>query len=274
MDPVKPDPATTDPAPATPQPAAAAERPVIATGPDAAAGAPVGAVGSDADGPPVAGRGSDVTAAEPPAAAMRSDAAAAEPAVPSPVAVAEPGADGDKTPAAEGEQLGQRAERSPRDMAMSLAVLLVPIALVLIFYRVVLSGDAPVTVDTAATIQEAQAAKLFTIAVPKPGDDWHASSATWQKTAAGGTLRIGYVDPDKDPIQLIESNVDSQTLARTELTSAAAQTGRYQAGDRTWRLYTGRPGEQALVLFDPDRTIIIVGRTKAENLETLASALS
>jgi len=177
-------------------------------------------------------------------------------------------------PSAEGEQLGQRAERSPRDMAMSLAVLLVPIALVLIFYRVVLSGDAPVSIDTAPTIQEAQAAKLFTIAVPKLGDDWHASGATWQKTAAGGTLRIGYVDPDKDPIQLIESNVDSQTLARTELTGAAAQTGRYQTGGRTWSLYAGRPGEQALVLFDQDRTIIIVGRTKVENLQTLASSLS
>ena len=197
-----------------------------------------------------------------------------EPVKPEPAV--DPTAEAAPSPAAGsgGEQLGRRGERSPRDMAMSLAVLLVPIALVLIFYRVVLSGDAPVSIDTAPTIQEAQAAKLFTIAVPKLGDDWHASSATWQKTAAGGTLRIGYVDPDKDPIQLIESNVDSQTLARTELTGAAAQTGRYQTGGRTWSLYAGRPGEQALVLFDQDRTIIIVGRTKVENLQTLASSLS
>jgi len=157
---------------------------------------------------------------------------------------------------------------------MSLAVLLVPIALVLLFYRLVLSGDAPITVDPASTIQEAQAANIFPVAVPELGDDWHASSATWQKTAAGGTLRIGYVDPDKDPIQLVESNVDSQTLARSELTTSAAQIGKFQAGARNWILYTGRPGEQALVLFDTNRTIIIVGKTKAENLETLAKSLS
>jgi hypothetical protein len=239
VEPVKPEPAPTDPAPATPQPWPGGEPPA-ATGPAA-------------------------TGPDTPAAELASGA--------SPVALVRSGADADE-PAADGEQLGQRAERSPRDMAMSLAVLLVPIALVLIFYRFVLSGDAPVTVDTASTIQEAQSAKVFPIAVPKLGNDWHATSATWQKTATGGTLRIGYVDPDKDPIQLIESNVDSQTLARTELTTAAAQIGRFQTGGSTWSLYTGRPGEQGLVLFDQNRTIIIVGRAKAENLEALASALS
>ena len=197
-----------------------------------------------------------------------------EPVKPEPAV--DPTADPAPTPAAAsgGEQLGRRGERSPRDMAMSLVVLLVPIALVVLFYKFVLSGDAPVTVDAASKIQEAQSAQVFPIAVPKLGDDWHASSATWQKTAAGGTLRIGYVDPDDDPVQLIESNLDSQTLARTELTATAAQIGRFESGGRTWALYTGRPGEQALVLFDPARTIIIVGKTKAENLQTLAKSLS
>src|SRR3954466_6413249 len=51
--------------------------------------------------------------------------------------------------------LGKREGRSPRDMALSLFVLLVPIALLLTFYRVVLSGDAPVNVDPTATFQEA-----------------------------------------------------------------------------------------------------------------------
>ena len=124
------------------------------------------------------------------------------------------------------------------------------------------------------TIEEAQAATVFPIAVPKLGDDWHASSATWTKTAAGGTLRIGYVDPDDNPVQLIESNTDSQTLARTELTASAAQIDRYSAGGRTWALYTGRPGEQGLVLFDQGRTIVILGKAKAEKLEALAASLS
>jgi hypothetical protein len=41
-----------------------------------------------------------------------------------------------------------------------------------------------------------------------------------------------------------------------------------------WRLYDARPGEQALVLAEQNRTIIVVGRTETKNLETLASSLS
>jgi hypothetical protein len=219
---------------------------------------------------------------QPPAAAPP-PAAPESPAASEPSAAAEPSAASKLSAAAgsaavtepeAGENLGARAERSPRDMTMSLAVLLIPIALIALFYKFVLSGDAPVTVDAGPTIEEAQAANVFPIAVPKLGDSWHASSATWQKTAAGSTLRIGYVDPDDNPVQLIESNIDSQTLARTELTTAAAQIDRYTTGAQTWALYTGRPGEQGLVRFDQGRTIIIVGRAKATQLESLASSLS
>ena len=192
-----------------------------------------------------------------------------EPAKPDPV----PGPAGATTPPAD-ERLGSRGERSPRDMALSLAVLLVPIALALLFYRFVLSGDAPVTVDVSPTIQEAQSAQVFPIAAPRLGDDWHASSATWQRTSAGATLRIGYVDPDKDPILLVESSITAQTLIRTELTETAAPAGTFQAGERSWQRYTGRPGEEALVLFEKGRTIIIVGKTDQRNLDALATSLS
>jgi hypothetical protein len=185
----------------------------------------------------------------------------------------EPGAAG-PVPPPDDERLGRRGERSPRDMALSLVVLLVPIALAVLFYRFVLSGDAPVTVDAAPTIQEAQSANVFPVAVPHLGDDWHAVSATWQRTSAGATLRLGYVDPDKDPIQLVQSTVALPALIRSELSESAALQGTVQAGGHTWQRYTGRPGEDALVLFQKDRTIIVVGRTDTENLESLAASLS
>src|SRR4051812_50123027 len=85
-------------------------------------------------------------------------------------------------------------------MTLSLAVLLVPIALLLIFYRVVLSGDAPVTVDPTPTIQEAQQAALFPVAVPRGlGNDWHTASATFRRESGGGAPRGGGVDPGKEP---------------------------------------------------------------------------
>jgi hypothetical protein len=160
-------------------------------------------------------------------------------------------------------------------MAMSLAVLLIPIALLLVFYRVVLDGDKPVSVDPSATIQEAQSARLFPVAVPGGlNEDWHVSSATFQHQANGATLRIGYVDPDDNGLQLIESSTPPTDLLPAELSTTAKPLDTYRADARLWRLYDGRPGEQALVLGEPDRTIIVVGKTSAKNLETLASSLS
>ena len=159
-------------------------------------------------------------------------------------------------------------------MALSLAVLLVPIALLLIFYRLVLSGDAPVTVDAAPVFQEAQQAALFTVAVPQGlSGDWHTSSATFKRQSDGATLRIGYVDPGKDPIQLVESSVPAASLLPGELGGKAKALGNYRSPAGVWRVYDGRPGEQALVLAEPTRTIVVVGRTEMKNLETLAASL-
>jgi hypothetical protein len=159
-------------------------------------------------------------------------------------------------------------------MAMSLAVLLIPIALLLTFYRVVLSGDAPVTIDPAPAIQEARQANAFTVVVPQGlSEDWHTSSATFTRRPEGATLRIGYVDPDDDPVQLVQSSLPAATLLPAELTRDAKQLGPFRAPNGVWRLYDARPGEKALVLSDGVRTIIVVGRTDERNLQTLAASL-
>jgi uncharacterized protein DUF4245 len=176
--------------------------------------------------------------------------------------------------AAAPSRLARGEERSPRDMIMSLAVLIVPIALLLIFYRVVLSGDAPVTVDPSSTIQEAQRAAAFTVAVPQGlNGDWHVISATFNRQANGATLRLGYVDPDDDSVQLVESSVPPDALLPTELGDSAKALGNFRTPAGVWRVYDGRPGETAIVLADQTRTIVVVGRTDVKNLQDLATAL-
>ena len=72
-----------------------------------------------------------------------------------------------------------RNERRPRDMAISLLVLLVPIALLLVFYRVVLGGDEPVVVDPAPAVESAQRAGAFPVTTPTGlADGWRPISAT------------------------------------------------------------------------------------------------
>ncbi|GIE99080.1 hypothetical protein Ari01nite_65450 [Paractinoplanes rishiriensis] len=159
-------------------------------------------------------------------------------------------------------------------MAMSLAVLLIPIALLLVFYRVVLSGDAPITVDPAPAIDEARRAAAFTVLVPHElGEDWHTSSATFNRHDGGATLRLGYVDPDDDPVQLLQSSVAPATLLRSELGDSAKALGNVRNAVGVWRVYDARPGERAIVLTEANRTIVVVGRTDLANLETLATSL-
>ena len=159
-------------------------------------------------------------------------------------------------------------------MVLSVAVLLVPIALLLIFYRVVLNGDAPITVDPNSTIQEARSANAFPVAVPADlSAEWHVTSATFQRQTAGATLRIGYVDPDRNGLQLIESSVPPATLLPTELTTSAKPVDTFRADARVWRRYDARPGERALVLSEANRTIIVIGDAGSRHLETLATAL-
>jgi hypothetical protein len=159
-------------------------------------------------------------------------------------------------------------------MAMSLAVLLVPIVLLLVFYRVVLDGDKPVSIDAAPTIQQARSAAAFPVVLPQGlGDDWHTVSATFKRDTDGATLRLGYVDPESDPIQLVQSSVPTATLLPVELGKTPKAVSTFSDGGRTWQRYTAREGENALLLLEKGRTIIVVGMTESKNLESLAASL-
>ena len=170
--------------------------------------------------------------------------------------------------------LGKREGRSPRDMAMSLSILLVPIALLLVFYRVVLGGDDPVKVDPSSAVQEARSAAIFPVAVPAGlGDDWVVTAASFRRAEDGATLRLGYVDPDDDSVLLVQSSVSADTLVPTELGTEGRRTGTFRDDAQSWLRYEGRPGEVSLVLVQQGRTIIVVGRTAEKNVEELAAAL-
>lgn len=157
-------------------------------------------------------------------------------------------------------------------MFLSLAVLLIPIALLLTFYRVMLDGDKPISIDPSETIQ--QASQDFTVSQPAGlGDDWHLTSANVRRTDDGTTLRLGYVDPDDDPILMVQSTVPAATLVPAEVGKEGKRIGALRTDDRTWMRYSGRPGETALILTEQERTIVIVGKTNQKSLDTLAGAL-
>ena len=85
-------------------------------------------------------------------------------------------------------------------MALSLVVLLIPVAIIatLVWAR---GGDDPVVIDTAAAVADAQAANAFTVTAPRGlGPGWRPVSAAFDPGAAatpGAVLRIGFVDPGR-----------------------------------------------------------------------------
>lgn len=159
-------------------------------------------------------------------------------------------------------------------MVLSLIVLLVPVLLVVLIYRVVQGGDQPVEVDTAPAIAQARAANAFPVTEPAGlGDDWRAISATFQKAEGGQVLRIGYVTPDAAGLLLIQSDVTPEKLLPAELTKSGRPEGTVKIDGQSWQRYSARPGERALVLLERDRTIVIVGGAHEEEQRELAAAV-
>ncbi|MGC4804406.1 DUF4245 family protein [Micromonospora sp. DT233] len=167
-----------------------------------------------------------------------------------------------------------RSERSSKDMAISLLVLLVPIALLLAFYRGFLGGEQPNTVDPATALEQARAANVFPISQPTGlGSDWKTLNASYRTVEGGADLRIGYLTPEGRGAQLVQSSVPPERLLPSELTASAQPQGPTEVGGRNWQRYTARGNEQALVLLEPGRTVIVVGDARENELRRLADSL-
>ena len=159
-------------------------------------------------------------------------------------------------------------------MVIALLVLLVPIVLLLGFYRVFFEGDRPAAVDSSEAVSQARSAGAFPVSEPTGLDsDWHTISADFRRVDGGATLRIGYVAPGGKGVQLVQSSVPADRLLPAELTGKARAEGNTAIGGRNWQDYAARPGEHALVLLESSRTVIVVGSAREEELRDLAGAL-
>lgn len=167
-----------------------------------------------------------------------------------------------------------RSTRSPKDMAMSLLVLLIPIALLMGFSRFILGGEEPNVVDPTEAVAQARTAGL---AVREPVDlstEWRTLTARSRSEEAGVTLRVGYLSPDGEGVQVVQSNAPADQLLRTELTDSAKPQGQVVLADETWQLYSARRNEQAYVLLTPELTVVVVGSAPDAELRELAQAHS
>ncbi|WP_430780840.1 DUF4245 domain-containing protein [Actinoplanes sp. G11-F43] len=172
-------------------------------------------------------------------------------------------------------RLAPKEGRRPRDMILSLAVLLVPIALIMVFYQVVLEGNRPVSVDTTSSVE--LASREFPVRMPAgltEDDDWHVTSANFRREGTGATLRLGYIPPSDEAILMIQSTVDPSVLVPAEVGAEGQRSGTFRTTQRTWMQYAGRKGETALIATEQSHTIVLIGSSNdVANLEKLAAAL-
>lgn len=166
-----------------------------------------------------------------------------------------------------------RDGRSPKDMALSLLVLLVPIALLIGFYRVFLNGDQPAVVDPAPVVQQARTANTFPVLQPVGlSSGWRTVNARYQPGGDGNTLRLGYLSPDGQGVQLVQSNVPPEKLL-PGVTANGQAVGATEIAGQNWQRYTARSNERALVLLTPNRTVIVIGSAREQELRELAGSL-
>ncbi|HEX6077084.1 MAG TPA: DUF4245 domain-containing protein [Micromonosporaceae bacterium] len=164
------------------------------------------------------------------------------------------------------------SDRRPRDLVLSLAVLLVPILLVVLLFQYLGADDEVTVVDPGPAFSQARDAGLDVV---RPGDlpaGWRPVSAVLREDAGAVTLRVGYVTSGGGFLQLVESDRDAEPLLRREL-GDGRPGGTEPIGGVPWQAYPGRDGERALVWLEPERTVLVLGRAPASEMRTLAASL-
>ena len=155
-------------------------------------------------------------------------------------------------------------------MFRAMVVLMVPVILIVALYRF-LGHETPPTVDTSDVYETAQAAHDFDVLIPTGlSAKWLVNSASFQDK----TLRVGFVSPDNGQLRLVETGPPGATFYADELGAGAHVDGAVDVNGTAWQRYVGgRPEETALVLTDAKRTVLVVGKSSAADLHTLASSL-
>lgn len=168
---------------------------------------------------------------------------------------------------------GRGSSRTGRDMAISLLVLLIPLAVVVTLFRL-RGGEDVVVVDPAAAIAQARAAGAFPVAAPTGlGPEWKAISAQFRRDDRVAELRIGYLTPSGGEVQLVESSEDVSSLLAHELGDKARPADPVVVAGALWERSVVRDGQTALVLFKPGHTVVVVGHAQMGELTTLAASL-
>jgi len=158
-------------------------------------------------------------------------------------------------------------------MMMSLAVLLVPIAVIFLVWGF-LTSDIPVSeIDPTPAYIQAEGLGLELTEPEGLAPEWRPLSSGVNQEDGLVTLRVGYYTPSGGGMQFIASQVDPAALFEVELRGAPRLLGPVTLGEMTWQSYVTAEGTTALVHTDESMTLIVHGDSSIEELQEFAVVL-
>ncbi|HIW62579.1 MAG TPA: DUF4245 domain-containing protein [Candidatus Stackebrandtia excrementipullorum] len=167
-----------------------------------------------------------------------------------------------------------RQDRRPRDMVLSLAVLLLPIGAFFLFWNF-LTSDQPVSeIDPSSAYMQAEGMGM-TVSPPSGlSEEWRPLSSAVNEEEGAVTLRVGYYTPSAGGMQFIASQSDPVDLLENELGTAPRPEGELTVGSLSWQTYVTVGGNSALVYSTESVTLIVHGDGPPDELVEFAEALT
>lgn len=173
---------------------------------------------------------------------------------------------------------------SAGDMVRTLAVILIPVVLITVFFSRNL-GDYPVqVVDWKPVLAQARQQAPYPVSAPEGlPDTWRATQVTWvpkgqphlnDQASVRNLWQLGYLDPHDVFISVNQGDELPEQFV-SDLTRDGVVDGKSPVGDETWVRYVS-PDERtrALVRSTSAVTTVVVGDTSYEALEAFASTLT
>jgi hypothetical protein len=171
----------------------------------------------------------------------------------------------------------KRGSKTVRDLALSLVVLGVVVAVIYVF----IPHDSKATpvktlkVDYTASLQQARRYAPYPVAAPEGlGSGWTATSDTFDGTDPHKTTwHLGLVSADQEYVGVEQSNGDPAAFVK-EVTLGAHRDGArtVSAGGVVWEHWTGER-YKALVRKQPGVTTVVLGTGTDAQIAKVAPAL-
>ncbi|WP_051703997.1 DUF4245 family protein [Glycomyces sp. NRRL B-16210] len=184
----------------------------------------------------------------------------------------EPGPAESEAPAeapAEAEKPARPKQRRMRDMAFSMAVLLVPLGLFYWGWSWV-AADRQVSVVGTAENQATAASLGLTVIEPELSEEWKPISTALNVEGETVTLRTGWYSPDGDGLQLVETNGAIEDV-NADLTGTGTPV---EASGIEWTAYPVGAGEAWVAELDGVTVILTADADGVDELPELAAGVA